>query len=79
MKKTFSQVLAAEATPAAQPESAPPAKAKKGDGRMATTLRIEPDKLETLKVMAHRRGVRVNELVLLALDEFISRNGVVKS
>lgn len=41
------------------------------DTRMATTLRIEPKKLEVLKVAAHRRGVRVNELVLTAIDEFM--------
>ncbi|MFC4169561.1 hypothetical protein [Teichococcus aestuarii] len=39
---------------------------------MATTLRIEPDKLETLKIMAHRRGMRVNEMVLVAIDEYVA-------
>ncbi|WP_281262116.1 hypothetical protein [Teichococcus aestuarii] len=40
---------------------------------MTTTLRIEPKKLETLKIMAHRRGMRVKEMVLVAIDEYVTR------
>jgi hypothetical protein len=58
-----------------EPESAPaPAtkRAKVDDGKMTTSMRIEPDKLETLKIIAARQRVRVNDLVLQGIDHVIA-------
>jgi hypothetical protein len=49
-------------TPASQ-ESVTPA-AKPGDSRIATTVRIDPEQLEALKIIAAKRRVRVNDLLL---------------
>jgi hypothetical protein len=45
------------------------------DTRMATSVRIEPDKLERLKVIAFRRRVRVNELILEGVDHVLALYG----
>jgi hypothetical protein len=73
-KPTLESVLTRKAP---QPESAPPAAdkpAKKAwdDGKMTTSLRIEPEKLEALKIIALRERVRVNELVLRGIDHVIA-------
>jgi predicted HicB family RNase H-like nuclease len=57
------------------PEPAPsPAnkRAKVDDGKMTTSMRIEPEKLEALKIIAARERVRVNELVMQGVDHVIA-------
>jgi predicted HicB family RNase H-like nuclease len=39
---------------------------------MTTSMRIEPEKLEALKIIAARQRVRVNELVLQGIDHVIA-------
>jgi hypothetical protein len=41
------------------------------DGRMTTSLRIEPDKLFALKTLAHHRRTRVNTLIEEAIDHYL--------
>lgn len=48
--------------PVAAPAPAPAGKPK--DGRVVTTLRIEPEQLEALKIIAAKRRGRVNDLIL---------------
>lgn len=48
----------------AGPDPAPAAKTKSSDGRVTTTLRIDPKMLADLKVIAARRGVKLNDLLL---------------
>ena len=57
--------------PARSPEQQP-AKKVADDGRMSTSLRIEPERLEALKIIALRERVRVNELVLRGIDHIIA-------
>jgi len=65
-------VLAKRVTaPAQLPESPAPAKAKADDGKITTSLRIDTDKLEALKIIALRERVRVNDLVLEGIDHVI--------
>lgn len=58
------------------PESAAPqaAKRKLDDGKMTTSLRIDPARLEALKIIALRKRVRVNDLVLQGIDHVIALN-----
>ena len=58
-------------TPAAEPAEPPPPKPEV----IATTIRIDPDRLEKLKVIAHRRRIRVNELLLEGVDHIIALHG----
>jgi hypothetical protein len=51
---------AVEAAPEAKPEPAP----RLTDRRINTTLRLEPELLEELKILAARKRVRVNDLLL---------------
>lgn len=39
---------------------------------MTTSLRVEPEKLEALKIIALRERVRVNDLVLEGIDHVIA-------
>jgi hypothetical protein len=52
------------ALPVAVQHPAPPAQLRLTDSRIATTLRIEPERLEALKIIAAKRRVRVNDLIL---------------
>lgn len=64
-KPSFSDALAQKhpaPPPAAAPEPAAPVKVK--DGRVTTTLRIEPGQLEALKIVAAKKRMRVNDLLL---------------
>jgi hypothetical protein len=63
-------VLATKRQP--EPQLAAPAKASQGDGKMTTSLRIEPDKLGRLKILALRRRVRVNDIILQAIDDYLA-------
>jgi len=44
----------------------------KDDGKVTTSVRIELEKLEALKIIAARQRVRVNELVLQGVDHVIA-------
>jgi hypothetical protein len=50
----------------------PPAAQKPTDARIATTLRIEPERLEALKIIAAKRRVRVNDLILEGVDHILA-------
>ena len=58
--------------PASPPLAAKPAKKTADDGKITTSLRIEPEKLEALKIIALRERVRVNELVIRGVDHIIA-------
>jgi len=55
--------------PAAQPEPAP---ARLTDLRVATSVRIEPNKLDELKILAVRKRVKVNDLILEGVDHVLA-------
>jgi hypothetical protein len=60
------------------PEPAPsPAtkSAKVGDGKVTTSLRIRPEALSALKVLAVQRRCRVNDLIVEAIDNHLALNG----
>ncbi len=66
------------------PEAAPsptakPAKKVADDGKMTTSLRIDPEKLEALKIIALRERVRVNELVVRGIDHIIALHNLGKA
>jgi hypothetical protein len=42
---------------------------------IATTIRIDPDRLARLKILAHRRRMRVNELLLEGVDHILALHG----
>jgi predicted HicB family RNase H-like nuclease len=57
------------------PEPAPSLatkRAKVDDGKMTTSMRIEPEKLEALKIIAARERIRVNDLVMQGIDHVIA-------
>ncbi len=65
-KPSLSDALAQKAPPApepAAPELTPPPAGKR-DGRVVTTLRISPEDLEALKIIAAKERGRVNDLIL---------------
>jgi hypothetical protein len=60
-----------EATPPpSAPQEAKPARLT--DLRINTTLRLEPEKLERLKIIAARKRVRVNDLLLEGVDHVLA-------
>jgi hypothetical protein len=64
-KPSLTEALTPKPAPVATVQSAPPTKAPRlTDQRINTTLRIEPELLEELKIIAARRRVRVNDLLL---------------
>jgi hypothetical protein len=42
------------------------------DRRINTTLRLEPEKLERLKIIAARKRIRVNDLLLEGVDHVLA-------
>jgi hypothetical protein len=74
-KPTLAGALAQKSPP--QLELTPPqaAKAKVDDGKITTSLRIPPDKLGELKLLAVQRRCRVNDLILEAIDNLLALNG----
>ena len=42
------------------------------DRRINTTLRLEPEKLERLKIVAARKQIRVNDLLLEGVDHVLA-------
>jgi hypothetical protein len=73
-KPTLETVLAKKAS---VPESAPQpaAKAKADDGKMTTSLRIRPAMLAELKMLALEKRVRVNDVILEAIENHLTLHG----
>jgi hypothetical protein len=76
-KPTFSAALAQDREPS-PPETqavvpAPMPKAK--DDRINTTIRISPEGLEALKVVAASKRIRVNDLLLEGAEHVLALNG----
>lgn len=77
-KPSLSDALAQKQSPAPQSVELAPilTVAPKGkDGRVTTTLRIEPSWLEALKIIAAKRRVRVNDLLLEGAAHVLALNG----
>ena len=56
-----------------EPEQpAPATKARLQDGKMTTSLRIEPDLLAELKVLAVQKRVRVNDVIIEAIRNHLA-------
>jgi hypothetical protein len=61
---------------AAIPDEPPQAQPQRpGYGRLTTSLPIDPAKLGALKMLAHRKRVRVNDLILDAIDDYLVLHG----
>jgi predicted HicB family RNase H-like nuclease len=61
---------------AAEPGPALKAKPSKvDDGKMTTSLRIRPELLSELKVLAVQRRCRVNDVVVEAIENLLALNG----
>ena len=56
-------------SPAAAPDARP---GRLTDRRINTTLRLEPEKLERLKIIAARKRIRVNDLLLEGVDHVLA-------
>ena len=77
MRKPTLEAALAKKVPV-QGEPAPPPAAKPGradDGKMTTSLRIKPDLLAELKVLAVQQRVRVNDVVLQAIENHLALHG----
>ncbi|HEX2939590.1 MAG TPA: hypothetical protein VHO91_00990 [Rhodopila sp.] len=72
-KPTFTAALAQDAAP--EPAEDKPAKVKAKDDRINTTLRISPEGLEALKVIAAAKRIRVNDLLLEGAEYVLALNG----
>ncbi len=75
-KPSLSAALAQKQSPTSQtvePTPAPAPRAK--DGRITTTLRIEPSWLEALKIVAAKKRVKVNDLLLEGAAHVLALNG----
>ena len=74
-KPTLETVLARKTPPATEPVPPPPAKARADDGKMTTSLRIRPAMLAELKVLALQKRVRVNDVILEAIENHLILHG----
>ncbi len=73
-KHSLSAALAQKSAPVpAAIEPAPVPRSK--DSRITTTLRIEPSWLEALKIVAAKKRVRVNDLLLEGAAHVLALNG----
>ena len=71
-KPSFTAALAQQEEAAAE-APAPTPKAK--DDRINTTVRISPEGLRALKVIAADKRIRVNDLVLEGIEMVLALNG----
>jgi hypothetical protein len=72
-KPTLVEALARKVPePPPEPPAPAPARAKIRDARTTTTLRIDPERLEALKILAAKRRGRVNDLVLEGIDHVLA-------
>ena len=74
-KPTLAGVLAKKTPPAPEPVPSPDVKAKANDGKMTTSLRIKPETLGVLKVLALQKRVRVNDVILEAIENYLALHG----
>jgi hypothetical protein len=51
------------------------AKAKPASTKLATSLRIEPEMLLQLKALALQKRIRVNDLILEAIENYLALHG----
>jgi hypothetical protein len=73
MKRPTPSLSSALAKKAPDPVPETPAPSvRRVDDRINTTLRLAPSKLEQLKILAARRRVRVNDLVLEGVDHVLA-------
>jgi hypothetical protein len=72
-KPTFSDAMANLDAAPEQPPVAMPVKVS--DGRINTTIRISPEGLEALKVVAAAKRIRVNDLLLEGAEYVLAPNG----
>jgi hypothetical protein len=61
--------------PAPEPAPQQAAKAKLDDGKMTTSLRIRPAMLAELKMLALQKRVRVNDVILEAIENHLAVHG----
>lgn len=72
-KPSLSDALARKEAPAVPPADTPaPAARTKDKDTIATTIRLDADRLERLKIVAARRRCRVNELLLEGVDHVLA-------
>lgn len=80
-KPSFSAALAQDASLAQGSDMPDPVPApaltpvKVSDGRVNTTLRISPQGLEALKIVAASKRCRVNDLLLEGAEHVLALNG----
>ena len=74
-KPTLETVLARKLSPATEPAPPPVPKARADDGKMTTSLRIRPEMLAELKVLALQKRVRVNDVILEAIESHLTLHG----
>jgi hypothetical protein len=72
-KPTLETIMARKPAAVPAPESPPPAARKADDGKVTTSMRIDADKMEALKVIAVRERVRVNDLVVEGINHVIAQ------
>ena len=75
MKKPTLETVLAKKAPVPEPAPQPAAKAKPDDGKMTTSLRIRPAMLAELKMLALEKRVRVNDVILEAIDNHLAVHG----
>jgi hypothetical protein len=76
MKKPTLETALARTQPPEDAEPSPATKpAKIDDGNVATSLRIKPDLLAELKVLAVQRCRRVHDVILGAIENYLALNG----
>ena len=76
MKKPTLETALARTPLSQDAEPSPVTKQAKGDdGKMTTSLRIKPDLLAELKVLAVQRRCRVNDVILEAIENHLALNG----
>jgi hypothetical protein len=63
-KRSLSDVLTPKTVPAPPPPEPPAERPPVTAQRINTTLRLDPELLEELKILAARKRVRVNDLLL---------------
>jgi hypothetical protein len=78
-KPTLSDALATKAPPlmpeVPSVEPAPARRQETKDARITTTVRLSPEMLEALKIVAARKRVRVNDLLLEGAAHVLAING----
>ena len=75
-KASLAAAMAQKQPAAVEPVPTSKAKPPKvDDGKMTTSLRIRPELLSELKVLAVQRRCRVNDVVVEAIENLLALNG----